>query len=338
MVTLTVENGGSVPPMGRGIAAVRELGLRVVGAALQILATVAVVQALAPPVAGIYFRGAVICYGLAALLRGKYDLFVAQHFIDPAEIRSGEEHARAVVRGLGIRVLIRSAIACALLLVFTTDMDVMDVYLRPYLQTYLAVRARRSLCDLGPVSRQHTARSESHARQCHGLQLQHQRDDHRGGRATSDGDAGCAAVCRLVGFFHRLRARRRHGRASDPTRVRCAEDIRSYMELSESEWRDIYTSTGRNGVTGVALAALQWGPACVLAVLGTAIEIAQYAVAHPHGSDHRFPGSSRDFHAAQRAHPVPLVLRRCTARAASSPSISPCRSLRPPPAWLRWAS
>src|SRR5581483_10768927 len=42
-----------------------------------------------------------------------------------------------VVRGLGIRVLIRSAIACALLLVFTTDLDVMDVYLRPYLQTYL---------------------------------------------------------------------------------------------------------------------------------------------------------------------------------------------------------
>jgi hypothetical protein len=52
-----------------------------------------------------------------------------------------------------------------------------------------------------------------------------------------------------------------------------------YMELSELEWRDIYTSTGRNGVTGVALAALQWGPACVLAVFGTAIAIAEYAVA-----------------------------------------------------------
>ena len=42
-----------------------------------------------------------------------------------------------MVAGLGIRVLIRSAIACAILLVFTTDLDVMDVYVRPYLQTYL---------------------------------------------------------------------------------------------------------------------------------------------------------------------------------------------------------
>src|SRR3569833_2709350 len=87
MVTLTIEKGEasppSVPPMGRGVAAVRELGLRIIAAGLQILATVAVVLALAPAVAGIYFRGAVICYGLAALLRGKYDLFVAQHFVEP---------------------------------------------------------------------------------------------------------------------------------------------------------------------------------------------------------------------------------------------------------------
>jgi O-antigen/teichoic acid export membrane protein len=52
-----------------------------------------------------------------------------------------------------------------------------------------------------------------------------------------------------------------------------------YMELSDSQWRDIHTSTSRNGVAGVALAALQWGPACVLAVLGTPTEIAEYAVA-----------------------------------------------------------
>ena len=72
--------------MGRGIAAVRELGLRVIGAALQILATVVVVQALAPAVAGIYFRGVIIAYGLAALLRGKYDFFVAQHFVEPRAV------------------------------------------------------------------------------------------------------------------------------------------------------------------------------------------------------------------------------------------------------------
>src|SRR5882757_10281704 len=111
-------------------------GLRIVAAVLQISATVAVLQVLPPAAAGVYFKGFVIAYGLAALLRGKYDLFIAQHFVNPQQSDLGAR-ARAVVRALGIRVLIRSAIACAALLVVTTDLDVMDVYLRPYLQTYL---------------------------------------------------------------------------------------------------------------------------------------------------------------------------------------------------------
>ncbi len=94
MVTLTVENGESVPPMGRGLVAVREFGLRVIGAVLQIGATIAVVQALSPAVAGIYFKGVIIAYGLAALLRGKYELFVAQHFVNPRQSELGAAHGR----------------------------------------------------------------------------------------------------------------------------------------------------------------------------------------------------------------------------------------------------
>ncbi len=133
VVTLTFEKG-SVPTPEQGVAALRDLGLRVVAAVLQIAATVAVLQVLPPTVVGVYFKGFVIAYGLAALLRGKYDLFVAQHFIGRPDPQGS---ARELVRGLGIRVLIRSAIACAILLVVTTDLDVMDVHLRPYLQTYL---------------------------------------------------------------------------------------------------------------------------------------------------------------------------------------------------------
>ena len=77
MVTLTVGNEESVSPTG-GMVAARELSLRIVGAALQIWATLAVVQVLPPTVAGIYFKGFIIAYGLAALLRGKYELFIAQ--------------------------------------------------------------------------------------------------------------------------------------------------------------------------------------------------------------------------------------------------------------------
>src|SRR6185312_4306116 len=281
MVTLTIEKGRasppSVPPMGRGIAAVRELGLRIVSAALQILATVAVVQVLAPPVAGIYFRGAVICYGLAALLRGKYDLFIAQHFVYPQKSDLGE-HARAVVRGLGIRVLIRSAIACALLLVFTTDLDVMDVYLRPYLQTYLpfvlAVPFATLALFLASTLRavNHTVGSvmvSSYSINALIIVAANAIPSVMPDAPLFVVSWGFFIGCVLAAGMGVLLTRHVFRVPRHP----------KYMELSESEWRDIYTSTGRNGVTGVTLAALQWGPACVLAVFGTAIAIAEYAVA-----------------------------------------------------------
>ena len=58
-----------------------ELLLRLLGAALQILATWAVVRALTPDEAGVYFRGFVIALGLSTLLRGKYEIYMAQHII-----------------------------------------------------------------------------------------------------------------------------------------------------------------------------------------------------------------------------------------------------------------
>jgi hypothetical protein len=262
--------------MGRGIAAVRELGLRIVSAALQILATVAVVQVLAPPIAGIYFRGAVICYGLAALLRGKYDLFIAQHLVQPQKSDLGE-HARAVVRGLGIRVLIRAAIACALLLVFTTDLDVMDVYLHPYLQTYLpfvlAVPFATLALFLASTLRavNHTVGSVVVSSYSINVLI----IVAAGLTSSVLPEAPLFVVswgffigCVLAAGMGVLLTRHVFGVPRNP----------SYMALDEAEWREIYTSTGRNGLTGVALGALQWGPAVVLAVFGTGIEIAEYAV------------------------------------------------------------
>jgi len=264
--------------MGRGVAAVRELGLRIVSAALQILATVAVVQALAPPVAGIYFRGAIICYGLAALLRGKYDLFVAQHFVD---FRKSElqHHARAVVRGLGIRVLIRSAVACAVLLVFTTDLDVMDVHLRPYLQTYLpfvlAVPFATLALFLASALRavDHTIGSVMVSSYSINVLI----IAAAGVTAAVRPDLPLLIVswgfflgCVLAAAVGVLLTRQVFGPPAKQT---------PEPRLHSAEWLEIYASTARNGTAGVAFAALQWGPACVLAVFGTAIEIAEYAVA-----------------------------------------------------------
>jgi hypothetical protein len=50
------------------------------------------------------------------------------------------------------------------------------------------------------------------------------------------------------------------------------------LKVDSAQWREICASTGRYGLTGIALAALQWGPLCVLAVFGTTVQIAQYAV------------------------------------------------------------
>lgn len=278
MVTLSVENGGPLAPMGRGIAAVRELGLRIVSAALQILATVAVVQALVPAVAGIYFRGAIIAYGLAALLRGKYDLFVAQHFVD---LRKSdlEQHARAVVRGLGIRVLIRSAVACAVLLVFTTDLDVMDVYLRPYLQTYLpfvlAVPFATLALFLASALRavDHTIGSVMVSSYSINVLIIVAASV----TVAIKPDAPLLVVS--WGFFLGCVLAAAVGVLL--TRQVFAPPAKNSAEprLNSAEWQEIYASAARNGTAGVALAALQWGPACVLAVFGSALEIAQYAVA-----------------------------------------------------------
>jgi O-antigen/teichoic acid export membrane protein len=49
-------------------------------------------------------------------------------------------------------------------------------------------------------------------------------------------------------------------------------------ELAPIIWPDVYTASARNGLTGIALACLQWGPLCLLALMGSEIQIAHYAV------------------------------------------------------------
>jgi hypothetical protein len=276
MVTLTVEDRESVPPMGRGMIAVRELVLRLIGAALQIGATVAVVQVLPPAVAGIYFKGVIIAYGLAALLRGKYDLFIAQHFVNPQQSELGAR-ARAVVRALGIRVLIRSAIACAALLVVTTDLDVMDVYLRPYLQTYLpfvlAVPFATLALFLASTLRATNRTLGSVIVATYGINAMiiaagvavNMRPEEDGLLVLSWAFFIGSLLAALMGV---LLTRYVFKVPTDS----------SQLSLTAAEWREIYMSTGENGFTGLALAGLQWGPICALAVLGTAIEVAAFGV------------------------------------------------------------
>src|ERR1700733_9290381 len=276
MVTLTVENGEAVPPMGRGLVAAREFALRIIGGVLQIGATIAVVQVLPPTVAGIYFKGVIVAYGLAALLRGKYELFIAQHFVNPQQSDLGAR-ARAVVRALGIRVLIRSAIACAGLLVVTADLDVMDVYLHPYLQTYLpfvlAVPFATLALFLASTLRATNRTLGSVIVATYGINVMiiaaavavSMRPEEDGLLVLSWAFFIGSLLAALMGV---LLTRYVFKVPTDSAQ----------LSLTAAEWREIYMSTGENGFTGLALAGLQWGPICALAVLGTAIEVAAFGV------------------------------------------------------------
>jgi hypothetical protein len=50
-------------------------------------------------------------------------------------------------------------------------------------------------------------------------------------------------------------------------------------KLDAAGWREIYTGAGRHGLTGLTFACLQWGPVCVLALLGSEVQIAHFAAA-----------------------------------------------------------
>src|ERR1700722_12966724 len=113
-----------------------ELLLRLLGAALQILATWAVVWALTPEEAGVYFRGFVIALGLSTLLRGKYEIYMAQHIIGKRATITGIPNG-VLLRQLARRMLLRSRLVCAVLLVVTADLDIQAPQLQTILQTYL---------------------------------------------------------------------------------------------------------------------------------------------------------------------------------------------------------
>src|SRR5579863_697296 len=113
-----------------------ELLLRLLGAALQILATWAVVRALSPDDAGIYFRGFVIALGLSTLLRGKYEIFMAQQIISCCAGAEGIPPGVLLMQ-LARRMLLRSSLLCAVLLVVTADLDIQAPQLQTVLQTYL---------------------------------------------------------------------------------------------------------------------------------------------------------------------------------------------------------
>jgi hypothetical protein len=277
VVTLTLGRGAiptpDRPTPDRAYATPVELALRLLAAALQILATAAVVHALPPTVVGVYFKGFVIAYALAALSRGKYELYIFQYFL--SQPHTGIP-ARELVRALGIRVLIRGALASAFLLVFTTDLDVMEPHLRPYLETYLpfvlAVPFATLALFLASALRAVNRTLSSVLVSSYGINVMILA---AASIAASEQEgalfflswaylAGTLLACGMGVLI----TRRIFELPASP----------SNLSRDSEAWREIYTTAARNALTGIALACLQWGPLCVLAVFGSDVQLAEYAV------------------------------------------------------------
>jgi hypothetical protein len=272
MTTWTLDNHTVQTPEGRRTV-LCNLGLRIVAAVLQILATAAVVQALPPTIVGVYFKGFVIAYALASLLRGKYELYVTQYFL--SNLDAGLP-ARTLVRGLGIRVLIRGTIACALLLVITADLDVMEPHLRPYLETYLpfvlAVPFTTLALFLASVLRALNRTLSSTLVATYSVNVMI-----IAAASSSSGSHESALVLLSWAFFVGTGLSAgvgvlitRHILRTSPSDVAARNDA--------AMWGQIYEAAAENAVSGLALTCLQWGPLCLLAVLGAEWEFAQFAV------------------------------------------------------------
>jgi hypothetical protein len=243
--------------------------LRLLGAALQVSATWALVHVLTPDEAGVYFRGFVIALGLSTLLRGKYELYMAQQIIGAHALVSGGVDI-VLLRELGRRLLLRSTVLCAVLLVVTADLDIQAPQLQTELQTYLpfvlslpfvslssflgeALRAaNRTLgivvaayaVNLSILLAVALARSDASLAVYSWAFL-----------LGSVVAAGIAAVLAWRAF------------PATPDELYARIPRETLAAVDSREW------------IGIARGTLLWGPLCILCLWAPAVEMAQYAVA-----------------------------------------------------------
>ena len=249
---------------------VAELVLRLVGAALQILATWAVVRALTPEDAGVYFRGFVIALGLSTLLRGKYEIYMAQYIIGRRAVSTGIPDGVLLMQ-LARRMLLRSALLCGVLLVVTADLDIQAPQLQAMLQTYLpfvlALPCVSLFTFLGEAMRA-ANRTLGAVVAAYGVNLSMLLAV---AFAAPHGSLLIYSWAFLLGSV--LSAALAAVFAWRTFPATAAEASRRPIS------REMLEAVNSRDLIGLARGALLWGPLCILAVWAPAIQMAQYAVA-----------------------------------------------------------
>jgi hypothetical protein len=252
-------------------SAVVEVALRVIGAALQILATLAIVRALHPNEAGVYFRGFVIALGVAALLRAKYELYMAHHIIGRRSSITGVADGVLLLQ-LGRRVLLRATLVCGALLVVVADIDIQAPRFAPALETYLpfvlAIPGISLSTFIGEALRAANRTLFGTIIAAYAINLSillavwlvpEGAPLFLYSWAFFGGSLIAAAVAITLG---------RYALPAD------------WSEGSKPICREALKEADERELIGLGRAALLWGPLCILAVSATAVEMAQYAIAY----------------------------------------------------------
>lgn len=247
-----------------------DLLLRLIGAALQIGATWAVVHVLDPHAAGIYFRGFVIACGLATLLRAKYELYLAHHIIGRRAADTGIADGVLLMQ-LGRRVLLRSSLICGALLVVITDLDIQAPRLQPALETYLpfvlAIPCVGLSTLIGEALRAANRTLLGTVVTAYVMNLSILL-----AVALAPADASLAVYA--WAFFAGSVA----AAALAVALARMAFPV-DWAQGARPLTREVLDATDERAVIGLGRGVLQWGPLCILAVVAPALPMALYAVA-----------------------------------------------------------
>jgi hypothetical protein len=248
-----------------------EVLLRVTGAALQIFATLAVVRTLHPDAAGVYFRGFVIALGMAALLRAKYEIYMAHHIIGRRAAVTGVSDGVLLLQ-LGRRVLLRSSLVCGALLVITADIDIQAPRFEPALETYLpfvlAIPCISLSTFIGEAMRAANRTLFGTIIAAYAINLAILVAI---ALAPADASLTLYAWAFFAGSLLAAALAVALGRKAFPA---------DWKEGSRPICREALQEADEREVVGLGRAALLWAPLCFLAVSATAVEMAQYAVAY----------------------------------------------------------
>jgi hypothetical protein len=246
-----------------------ELLLRVLGAALQILATWAVIRALSPEEAGVYFRGFVITLGLSTLLRGKYEIYMAQHIIGLRACATGIPNGVLLMQ-LSRRMLLRSTLLCGLLLVVTADLDIQAPQLQAVLQTYLPFVLALPFFGLSSLLAEALRAANRTIGSVVAAYAVNLSILLAVVLAPPDASIVDYSWAFLLGSILAAGVAALLAWRAFPA---------SLKEASQPMSREVLQAVDSRELVGLGRGALLWGPLCILAIWAPAVHMAQYAVA-----------------------------------------------------------